>query len=158
MEKLPKDSKQEQWTPEHKMQMWKECVAAFLAVCVVGCTVIVIILSVFLPGDTTRISNVKDGLLLLNSLTGVVLGYYFGSIPADARASQAQRVATQATISSQNTGNTAYALSSKGEQIHAALDRLPEEVKKELPDHFSKWVEEFDEECRKLGKQATITI
>ena len=50
-------------------------------------------------------------------LAGVVVGYYFGRVPADARAAQANKKAMAATIQAER-------VSSKGEQIANQLDEL----------------------------------
>ena len=43
-----------------------------------------------MAGDATRMGDAKDLLTFLSGFAGVVVGYYFGRVPADARTAQAQ--------------------------------------------------------------------
>ena len=73
-------------------------------------------------GDTKKLPSAKDLLLLFLSLTGVVLGYYFGRVPADARATQAQQQATNATAQTAQVG-------ARAEQINQQLGTTTEKVR-----------------------------
>lgn len=68
-----------------------------MAILIVGYTMVVVHSNLDLIGDAQKISGAKDILLLLLGLAGVVMGYYFGRVPADAQATQAQKQATAAT-------------------------------------------------------------
>ena len=56
-------------------------------------------------GDTTRMGNAKDLLTFLSGFAGVVVGYYFGRVPADARTVQAQQQMGQAMSDKGQTMN-----------------------------------------------------
>lgn len=79
---------------EQRVAWLKESVAAGLGILLVGGTVIMGAITMF--RSAADFDHAKDVLLLLSSLSGVVLGYYFGRIPSDARAAQAQHTADAA--------------------------------------------------------------
>ena len=83
------------WTPELILQAFKEVVTAILGLVIIGYTLFVAYETLQLMGDQAK--QAKDVLTLLLGLAGVVLGYYFGRMPADARAADAAQKATAAT-------------------------------------------------------------
>ena len=110
-------SNQVRWTPELVMQAFKEVVAGVMGLVLVGYTLYIASSTFAYAGDTTKMSDAKDVLLLVLGLAGVVIGYYFGRVPADARASQAQQQATDATTRAQNISN-------KSQELAGRLDVL----------------------------------
>ena len=84
---------------DSRLQMIKEGVTAILALAIVGTTLYWMSMAFGLAGDATKMSDAKDLLALMSGLTGVVLGYYFGRVPSEARASQAQLQVVKATQS-----------------------------------------------------------
>ena len=98
------------WTPEQKMQAFKEVVTAILALIVVGYTLHLSWTTFGYVGQEKKMADAKDLLLLMLGLSGVVIGYYFGRVPADARASLAQEQATTATAHSAEVGAKAEAM------------------------------------------------
>ena len=91
-----KTERESSWTPELKIQAFKEIITAVLGLAVVLCTLVLAGYTLTYVGDP-NLSDAKDVLLLVLGLAGVVVGYYFGRVPADARASQAQEQANEAT-------------------------------------------------------------
>lgn len=85
------------WTPELKIQAFKEGVTALMGLAVVIFTLFLAWKSLTYSANDMQMANAKDILLLVLGLTGVVIGYYFGRIPADARATQANEKAQQVT-------------------------------------------------------------
>jgi hypothetical protein len=73
------------------LQLLKEGVTALLALAIVGTTLYWMGMAFGMAGDSNRMRDAKDVLALMSGLSGVVLGYYFGRVPSDARASQAQQ-------------------------------------------------------------------
>lgn len=59
-----------------------------------------------MAGDPTRMGDAKDLLTFLSSFAGVVVGYYFGRVPADARTAQAQQQIGQAVSEKEQTMST----------------------------------------------------
>ncbi len=105
------------WTPEQYIQGFKEVVTAFLGVMIVLCTLILAGLTFTYAGDPAKIANAKDILQVLLGVAGVVIGYYFGRVPADARAAQAQEQANAATAQSENVHAQSQVVVSQVEQI-----------------------------------------
>jgi hypothetical protein len=81
---------------ERKLVIGKEIVTGVLAGLIVLVTLVVAVVVILNPGDESAQAAAKDGLLFLNGLVGVVLGYYFGRAPGDARADRAEDQAQQA--------------------------------------------------------------
>jgi hypothetical protein len=109
------------WTPEVILQFFKEGVTAILAMLLVGYTVFLANRTFDFAGDTQKMSDGKDVLLLMMGVAGVVIGYYFGRVPADARAAQAQEQAREATIHSEQVSANAEQIA---EQVQRTLLRL----------------------------------
>jgi len=103
-----------------RAQWLKEIVAAVLGLLLVGGTVVMAF--VILGKSGPDLQAAKDILLVLTSLTGVVLGYYFGRIPSDARAAQAQQVADRAQ---QETADVKTRARSLADQVESIVDHLP---------------------------------
>ena len=114
---MDEQQNQSLWTPEIIMQAFKEIVAAILGLLLVAYTLVIANHSITLTGNEAEITHAKDVLQLMLGLAGVVVGYYFGRVPADARAAQANKKAMAATIQAER-------VSSKGEQIANQLDEL----------------------------------
>ena len=79
------------WTPELKMQAAKEIVTAALGIALILFTLWMTSRSFGMAGHVDEMKDVMSMLSLLFGLAGVVVGYYFGRMPADARAAQAQK-------------------------------------------------------------------
>jgi hypothetical protein len=101
-----------QWTPELRLQAFKEVLTGAIGLLLVGFTVYMAFRALNFAGDAARMSDSKDVLQLMTGLAGVVLGYYFGRVPAEARAAQAQDQAASAVERAQQIGD-------KGEELAA---------------------------------------
>lgn len=99
------------WTPELKMVWIKEIVAAILGIALVGSTIALVAYSLTL--SPTKMPLAAPLVQVLVGLTGVVLGYYFARIPADARASLAQQRADSATAEVNSMHNTMRTMARK---------------------------------------------
>jgi hypothetical protein len=149
--------KQSQWTPELIIQLVKEFVCAALGIFLVGYTLLMVNNAFGMLDNATKLSNAKDLLLLLFSLTGVVLGYYFGRVPADARTSQALKQATVATAHSSELNNAA-----KG--VGARVNKVKQEMEssnimhngQDVTQQMLKDIQDLSEECRKLTDKASM--
>lgn len=109
------------WTPEQIIQAFKEVVTAILGLVLVVYTLITAGNTLTYVGDETRMSDAKDVLLLLLGLAGVVIGYYFGRVPADARATQAQQQANEASAQAEQVSVQAGAAADQVEQMLSHL-------------------------------------
>lgn len=115
------DTAASRWTPEQIMQALKEIVTAALGLLLVGYTLITAGNILAFVGDEARMSDAKDVLLLLLGLAGVVIGYYFGRVPADARTTQAQQQANEATAQAEQVSSQAEAVADQIEMVLAGL-------------------------------------
>lgn len=109
------------WTPEIIIQAFKEGITALLGLVVVGYTLILAGQTLSLVGQPAELSQSKDILLLVLGLAGVVVGYYFGRVPADARASQAQQQANDATAQTEQVNAQAQAIA---DEVDEVMDRM----------------------------------
>jgi hypothetical protein len=112
----PAEQNVSRWTPDLILQAIKEVVTAVL-----GLTIVIFTLAmaykVFTYVGNQNISDAKDVLMLVLGLAGVVIGYYFGRVPADARAAQAQGQAETANARVEKLGAAAQATSDEVDQI-----------------------------------------
>jgi hypothetical protein len=104
------------------LQAFKEIVTAVLGLMLVGWTVFLTQRTFTYVGDPAKIADAKDVLLLALGLAGVVVGYYFGRVPADMRATQAQQQANAATTHAEEIRSQAQ---QTAEQIDQLLDSIP---------------------------------
>ena len=105
------------WTAEQKIQGFKELVTAILGVLILVCTLILAGLTFSYVGEPAKITNAKDILQVLLGVAGVVVGYYFGRVPADARAVQAQDQANVATARTEQVNAKAQEIANQVEQL-----------------------------------------
>jgi len=86
--------------PSHRMLdriAWsKELIAGIMGVLIVLVTLVVAISTIFTVSNAETHAALKDVLLFMNGLVGVVLGYYFGRVPGDTRADRAESQAKTA--------------------------------------------------------------
>jgi hypothetical protein len=80
---------------QQRTALGKEIVTAGLGVVIVLTTLGIVVAGVFWVHDPDGRAAAKDTLVFLNGLVGVVLGYYFGRIPAESRADRAESEAVQ---------------------------------------------------------------
>lgn len=109
-------------TVEQGIQLMKEVVTALLGVIIVGFTLVMGWKAFSYAGEQQKMSDAKDVLLLMLGLAGVVIGYYFGRVPADARATQAQQQADSANAHAEQVSSEANAMA---EQIDHVLGGTP---------------------------------
>ena len=80
--------------PEFALRRFKERIAAAIALIVVLGMIMLLIVAARAARDFDQI---KDILLVVNPLVGVVLGYYFNKVSTEARAENAETMAQEAT-------------------------------------------------------------
>ena len=105
---------------EQKVMVYKEVVTSLLGLAIVGFALYMAIVTLGYVGDA-RISDSKDILQLILGLAGVVLGYYFGRVPADARAAQSQKQADTANAHAQDVAAEAEEVSAKSEEVARSI-------------------------------------
>ena len=112
---------------EQRTQWLKEQVAAGLGILLVAGTVLIAFITILFR-NASDIQGAKDILLLLSSLSGVVLGYYFGRIPSDARAAQAQQTASQAQQDAAAARGQTAAIGDQADQIAQQMGQMATQV------------------------------
>lgn len=110
---------------EDFITIFKEVVTAIIAILLVATTVRMLWVSLQLVGDEMRINQARELIMVMTGLVGAVIGYYFGRIPADARAAQAQQQAQQATEERAEISAQAENLA---ESVERVIRRLPREA------------------------------
>jgi hypothetical protein len=85
------------WTPGLIIQAFKELITAVFGLLILVFTLILAKKTFGFVNNPEQVAQAKDILMLMLGLAGVVVGYYFGRVPADARANQAQEKADLAT-------------------------------------------------------------
>lgn len=68
----------------------KELITGIMGTIIILVTLIMVVSTIFTVSNTETHAALKDALLFMNGLVGVVLGYYFGRVPGDTRANQAE--------------------------------------------------------------------
>jgi len=110
---------------EDIITIFKEVVTAIIAILLVATTVRMLWVSLQLVGDEMRINQARELIMVMTGLVGAVIGYYFGRIPADARAAQAIQQAQQATEERTEISAQAEVLA---ESVEKVIRRLPGEA------------------------------
>jgi len=97
-------------------------VTAVLGVGIVAYTLYMTYRAFGMVGDATRMGNAKDLLTYLSGFAGVVVGYYFGRVPADARTAQAQQQIGQAVSDKEQAMGTMDAMKEKLTDLEDKMD------------------------------------
>ena len=82
--------------PERRMLDVKELITGFLGIAIVIFTLAMTGLSFSMAGEEAQMQDAMRVLTLLFGLSGVVVGYYFGRVPAEKRADTAHVAMDQA--------------------------------------------------------------
>jgi hypothetical protein len=122
---VPPPLESSQSKTESGLQVFKEVVTGFLAAVVVIFTLFMANHTMGLAGDNTKISQAKDILMLLLGPFGTVLGYYFGRLPADARAAQAQQQAARTAVQAEQVNAQAIQVAERAEALTGELEKAP---------------------------------
>jgi hypothetical protein len=70
------------------MQRHRECITNLLGLAIVISTILTALWSFWFLGDGRQMDDAKALLTVMSGLSGVVIGYYFGRVPAESHASQ----------------------------------------------------------------------
>jgi len=85
--------------PEFVLRLFRERVAAIIALAIVVGSFVMIGLALSFVSDAEQFSRAKDLLLFVNPILGVALGYFFNKFTSDARAETAELAAQSASAS-----------------------------------------------------------
>lgn len=97
--------------------IFKEVVTAIIAILIALTALLLVFNLVPMLGDPAKMTQGKELLSIITGLFGVVLGYYFGRIPADARAAQAQEQAVKATQQGEQAAARSDMVSARAEEL-----------------------------------------
>ena len=122
----------------------KEIVAALIALIIIGSLLALLWKSFQYVGGDERSSaafqQIKDLLLFVNALTGVVIGYYFTKVSTENRAESAEATARDATAVARAAAASRDEIEAELRDVRGALaDILPaaEQILAELPEPSS---------------------
>jgi hypothetical protein len=97
------------WSPDFGLTAFKELVTAIIGLAIIGFTLYMTVLAAGAT-NTGQMTHLRDLLTLLLGLSGVVLGYYFGRVPGEARAASAEQRASVAEVRSRDVSENAERL------------------------------------------------
>src|SRR5262245_23075893 len=139
------------WTPEQKLQALKEAVTAAIGLLLVLFTLFVAYRAFGFAG-TAEMADAKDILQVTIGLAGVVLGYYFGRAPADARSTQALEQANAATAHAERVNN-------KGQELADHIDKMliADALPQSAPNGGSQMVQELHQLREDLREMTNTT-
>ena len=127
-------------TTNADLRHFREYVAAAIAMIVILGTVVMLIMALRYVDSSEQFARVKDLLLVVNPLLGVVIGYYFNKVSTEARAESAEATAQSAALSAQQASearNTAeaeaQAAKSQAEEAITTLSAVSQAAEKVLP-------------------------
>lgn len=123
--------------PDPVVRRLREFVSAGIALVIILGSVIMLIQAFSFLTSPEEFDRVKDLLLFINPLLGVVVGYYFNRVVSEPRAEKAETAATAAMATAQNASEArnqaeADAEAAKGEarEVKDALKELDEAAEK----------------------------
>jgi hypothetical protein len=108
--------------PKRKMHDTQEIVTAILGTTIVAFTLTLTGISFSMVGDGARMQNAITVLTLLFALAGVVVGYYFGRVPAEKRANTATEAMDIASTAMDAANKDKRTIISKAAEIHDGME------------------------------------
>jgi len=121
------------------LRRFREYVAAGIAIAIIVGTIVMMITALGYVGFSDQFARVKDLLLIVNPLLGVVIGYYFNKVSTEARAESAEATAQSAALSAQqatearNAAETeAQAARTEAEEAMSTLSAVSQAAEKVL--------------------------
>jgi hypothetical protein len=109
-------------TPKQKMPDTQEIVTAILGITIVAFTLTLTGIAFSMAGEGTRMRDAITVLTLLFGLAGVVVGYYFGRIPAEKRANTATEAMNIASTAMDAANHDKRAIITKAAEIHNGME------------------------------------
>jgi uncharacterized protein (UPF0261 family) len=111
---------------DDRLRLIRETVAAMLAgIVVLGTLVVFIVAFQYVDSQNQQsFERVKDLLLMINPIVGVVIGYYFSKVTTEARAESAEATAKAATQVAHQAESEARASRQEADQAKTKLGTL----------------------------------
>lgn len=122
-------------SPDPLLSRAKEAVASLLALIIV-LTLLVMLWKAFrvLSTDSDKaFQQVKDLLLFINPLVGVVIGYYFNKVSTEARAESAEATAQAATTTAQQAAEARQEAENRASEAESVSDSAREALDEIIP-------------------------
>ena len=124
---------------EVALRRLREYVAAAIALIIILGAVVMLILAYNGVSSPDTFARIKDLLLFINPLLGVVIGYYFNRVSTEARAESAESTARTATVTAQQAEaarnqaqEAAKATTLEAQETKAALSQMVQATDKLL--------------------------
>jgi flagellar biosynthesis GTPase FlhF len=137
-EELPQQSASEVIT-DVAMRRLREYVSALIALLIILSTLVMMIQAFNHLGTPDEFARVKDLLLFINPLLGVVIGYYFNKVTSEARAETAETTAKSAMANAQQASEARNAAEaeakeakSEAKEVKTALKEVGQATEKML--------------------------
>jgi hypothetical protein len=108
---------------DREMHRFRERMAAAIALLVIGGSV-ALIAAAFLYVESESFEKVKDLLLFVNPLLGVVIGYYFNKVSSEARAETAEQAAGRALATADEARDDRRAAQAKAQENWDQMQRV----------------------------------
>ena len=110
---------------ENPLQRFREYVAALISLLIIGGALFMLAQAFrFVASDDGSFERVKDLLLFINPLLGVVIGYYFNKVSTEARAESAESSALSATATAQDAMQQRQEAVADAEQAKQAVGEM----------------------------------
>jgi hypothetical protein len=106
------------------MQDIREIVTAILGIAIVAFTLALTGLAFSMAGEGPRMRDAITVLTLLFGLAGVVVGYYFGRVPAEARAAEAQHRADIASTAMDLANQDRTGIINQAAEVHNEMQGI----------------------------------
>jgi len=114
------------------MPRFRERVAAAIALLVVAAGISMMFLAFRYIDEKEKFDRAKDLLLIVNSVLGVVIGYYFNKVSTEARAENAESTARTATASAREAADARNAAQADAQETRTHLDDVSRAAEKVL--------------------------
>jgi hypothetical protein len=105
-----------------KMHDTQEIITAILGITIVTFTLTLTGIAFSMVGDGARMQDAITVLTLLFALAGVVVGYYFGRVPAEKRANTATEAMDIASTAMDTANQDKRAIITKAAEIHDGME------------------------------------
>jgi len=136
-----------------KMQRFREWIAAIISLMIITGAFIMIGVSftyISSPGD--EFARVKDLLLFINPLLGVVIGYYFNKVTSDTRAETAETAAKTAVITADQAVQARDAAQAVAETAQADATQAKSSL-----EELSQWAGQMVEQAPAAAAPGTLS-
>ena len=119
--------------PDTLLSRAKEVIAALIALSIIVSLVVMLAKAFGVLNSEEAFRRVKDLLLFINPLVGVVIGYYFNKVSTEARAEKAEATAQTATKAAEQAETGRKEAESKINDFQAEAETARQSLKEIIP-------------------------